>query len=197
MAIYAPGRRHGKKAIKGKRNAIVALNMTAMVDMFTVLCVFLLQNYATTNQVLPMPDKVLLPMAKEVKELKPSQVVIIAEDGIMLNNTRVTDFKAVKAQEDWLIKPLADLLDKVIQEGEAKKKTLGSQIRTAVKDAKTKKGPGDPKEEKEVDEFRKITIQSDKMVDFLTVKKIMYTVTESGMYEINFAVMKKEEPAAM
>lgn len=165
------------------------LNMTAMVDMFTVLCVFLLQNYATTNQVLPLPDKVDLPAAAEVKELKPSNVVVISEDGIMLNNAKVADFGVVKAQEDWLIQTLNDELLKVITTGEEKKKSLGNQLRQAVQDAKN-----EPQEE--IDDFKKITIQSDKAVDFLTVKKIMYTVTAAGMEEINFAVLKKKDETA-
>jgi biopolymer transport protein ExbD len=190
MAIHVPGRR-GKHGVGGgKRSAVVMLNMTAMVDMFTVLCVFLLQNYATTNQVLPMPDKVELPAAHEVKELKPSNVVIIAEDGIMLNNVKVAEFRQVKEQEDWMVKPLADLIGRTIEDGEAKKRTLGNQLRTAVNEAKQMPKPAD-----EVDDFRKITIQSDKNIDFLTVKKIMFTVTESGMQEINFAVLKKQDGA--
>src|SRR3954469_5309507 len=137
MPIHVPGKRnrHGKMG-GGKRSAVVALNMTAMVDMFTVLCVFLLQNYATTNQILPMPDKVDLPAAHEVKELKPSNVVIIGDDGIMLNNYKVAELKDVKAQGDWLVKPLAEMLDKSIKEGEAKKQSVGNQIRSAVSDAK-------------------------------------------------------------
>lgn len=190
MPIHVPGyrSRHGKKG-GGKRSAVVALNMTAMVDMFTVLCVFLLQNYATTNQVLPMPEKVDLPAAQEVKELQPSNVVMIAEDGIMLNNVKVAEFRTVKEQPDLEIAGLADLLKKTIEAGEAKKRTLGNQLRTAVNDAKQI-----PKTT-EIDEFRKITVQSDKNVDFLTVKKVMFTVTEAGMQEINFAVLKKPEEA--
>ncbi|MGZ6480198.1 MAG: ExbD/TolR family protein, partial [Bdellovibrionales bacterium] len=105
MPIHVPGKRnrHGKMG-GGKRSAVVALNMTAMVDMFTVLCVFLLQNYATTNQVLPMPEKVDLPAAHEVKELKPSNVVVISPDGIVLNNIKVAEFRTVMEQEDWTIK---------------------------------------------------------------------------------------------
>ncbi|MBX3021525.1 MAG: biopolymer transporter ExbD [Bdellovibrionales bacterium] len=191
MAIKVPGlrNRHGKVGA-GKRSAVAYLNMTAMVDMFTVLCVFLLQNYATTNQILPMPDKVDLPAAHETKELKPSNVVIVAEDGVMLNNIKVADFRAVKEQEDWMIKPLADEIAKAISEGEAKKKTLGSQLQKAVADANNQAAP------KEIDDFRKVTVQSDKNVDFLTIKKIMYTVTNSGMQEINFAVLKKAEDSA-
>jgi len=191
MPIHVPGKRkkRGKKG-GGRRSAVAPLNMTAMVDMFTVLCVFLLQNYATTNQVLPMPEKVDLPAAHEVKELSPSNVVLIAQDGIMLNNVKVAEFTAVKEQQDWEIKPLMELLKKTVEAGEQKKKSLGNQLRTAVNDAKQV-----PKTT-EIDEFRKITVQADKMVDFLTVKKVMFSVTEAGMQEINFAVLKKQGEAA-
>jgi biopolymer transport protein ExbD len=190
MPIHVPGYRprHGSKTVGGgKRSAVVALNMTAMVDMFTVLCVFLLQNYATTNQVLPMPEKVDLPSAQEVKELAPSNVVLIAEDGILLNNVKVADFRSVKEQQDWDIKTLGDLLKKTIEDGESRKRTLGNQLRNAVNEAKQIPKPA------EIDDFRRITIQSDKNVDFLTVKKVMFTVTEAGMQEINFAVLKKPQ----
>jgi biopolymer transport protein ExbD len=45
------------------------------------------------------------------------------------------------------------------------------------------------KPEKEINQFRRVTVQADKKIDFLTIKKIMYTVTEAGAEEINFAVM--------
>lgn len=193
MAIRVPGirNRHGKVG-GGRRSAVVALNMTAMVDMFTVLCVFLLQNYATTNQILPMPDKVDLPSAHEVKELKPSNVVIIGEDGILLNNVKVAEFRAVKEQEDWTIKPLQELLAKSLTDGQARKQTIGNQLRSAVNEAKGENGK--PAVD-EPEDFEKITIQSDKNIDFLTVKKVMFTVTEAGMKEINFAVLKKKDDA--
>jgi biopolymer transport protein ExbD len=186
MPIHVPGKRkkRGRKG-GGRRSAVAPLNMTAMVDMFTVLCVFLLQNYATTNQVLPLPEKVDLPAARSVKELSPSNVVLIAKDGIMLNNVKVAEFTAVKEQQEWEIKPLMELLKKAVEAGELKKKSVGNQLRAAVNDAKQI-----PKVTA-IDEFRKVTVQADKMVDFLTVKKVMYSVTEAGMQEINFAVLKK------
>jgi biopolymer transport protein ExbD len=187
MPIHVPGKRNKRgKKLGGKRSAVAALNMTAMVDMFTVLCVFLLQNYATTNQVLPMPEKVDLPAAHEVKELSPSNVVLIAKDGIMLNNVKVAEFNAVHEQQEWEIRPLMELLKKTVEQGEQKKKSLGNQLRSAVNEAKQA-----PKVA-EVDDFRKITVQADKLVDFLTVKKVMFSVTEAGMQEINFAVLKKQ-----
>jgi biopolymer transport protein ExbD len=190
MPIHVPGKRNRKgKMGGGKRSAVVALNMTAMVDMFTVLCVFLLQNYATTNQVLPMPEKVDLPAAHEVKELKPSNVVVVSPDGIVLNNVKLAELRTVKEQEDWTIKALQDTLQQTVQDGEAKKRSLGSQLRDAVNEAKQIQKPA------ETDDFRKLTIQADKNVDFLTIKKVMFTVTEAGIAEINFAVMKKAPDA--
>jgi biopolymer transport protein ExbD len=85
---------------------------------------------------------------------------------------------------------LLDQLKKAVEDGEKKKKSVGSQIRNAVSQAKKGAQP-----EEEVDDFRKITIQSDKDIEFLTVKKVMYTVTEAGMREINFAVMKRADKA--
>jgi biopolymer transport protein ExbD len=158
-----------------------------MVDMFTVLCVFLLQNYATTNQVLSMPEAVALPPAHETKELKPSTVVVVSVDGIVVNNIKVAEFRTVKEQEDWIVQPLAEVLKKTVEDGERTKQTVGSQLRDAVNDAKQLPKPT------ETDEFRKLTIQADKNIDFLTVKKIMFTANESGIQEINFAVVKLDE----
>lgn len=189
MAIFVPGKRSRKGHVETKkRSAVAVLQLTAMVDMFTVLVVFLLQNYATTNQILPLPEAVELPQAKTVKELKPSNVVVLTEKDVQLNSTKVADFTEVKEAEDWLIVSLETELKKLIEEGEKAKQRLGNQIQDAVTEAREGEKPED-----EVDEFRKITIQADSKVDFLTVKKIMYTVTEAGIYEINFAVIKKPE----
>ena len=57
MAIHAPGRRarNNKRAMGPKRNAVASLSLTALVDMFTVLTIFLLQNYNSTGEVIHIP----------------------------------------------------------------------------------------------------------------------------------------------
>lgn len=185
MAIYKPGKRDKHGANPARREAVAVLNITAMVDMFTVLTVFLLQNYASTNQILPLDENVNLPQAHETKELKPSNVVVLTNDGVSLNNVKVADFRTVKEQQDWLVKPLEEQIQQLIKDGDAKKASLGNKIRDAVSQAKGAVPQDD------TDDYRKITVQADKTIDFLTVKKIMYTVTEAGVQEINFAVVKK------
>jgi biopolymer transport protein ExbD len=189
MAIYTPGIR-GKRgeAGGGGRDVVAVLSLTAMVDLFTVLVVFLLQNYATTGEVLEIPEGVKLPDAKEVKDLKPANVVIISDKGLLVNNDKVMELPAVKSQDDWELLPLKQKLAELIARGIEEKGQLKNQLKSAVEKIKV----GDKAAAEEIDQFLKVTIQADKQMDFLTLKKIMYTVTEAGMVEINFAVMKKE-----
>lgn len=194
MPIHVPGRRdrHNKLKGSGKRSVVAILSLTAMVDMFTVLVVFLLQNYATTGQVIEIPEGVDLPTAAQVKELKPTGVVIIGKNDVKVNNTTVIDLDSVKAQQDWMVEPLRAEVEKLIAAGEKNKLALTSQLRDAVDRIKN----GDKVANPETDEFRRMTIQADKKLDFLTLKKIMYTVTEAGVFEINFAVLKETKKDA-
>lgn len=192
MAIHVPGKRdrRGRK-LSVKRSVVAVLSLTAMVDLFTVLVVFLLQNYATTGEILDIPPGVVLPAAKEVKDLKPANVIIVSDKEIKMNNVAVATYQEVKSQEDWEIPTLRSKIEEEIQKGEKEKKAIASRLKTAV----NKINAGDNQEE-EIDAFRKITIQADKQIDFLTLKKVMYTATESGIFEINFAVLKSVEEAA-
>lgn len=187
MPIHIPGRRDRNNKIKGAKRGVVAiLSLTAMVDMFTVLVVFLLQNYATTGQVIEIPEGVDLPTAAQVKELKPTSVVIIGKNDIKVNSTSVIDLETVKNQQDWMVEPLRAEVERLVNEGEKSKTALTSQLKDAVDRMKNGANTAN-----EPDEFRRMTIQADKKLDFLTLKKIMYTVTEAGIFEINFAVMKE------
>jgi biopolymer transport protein ExbD len=187
MAIFPPGKRDRSGHKLGtKRSVVAVLSLTAMVDLFTVLVVFLLQNYATTGEVLDIPEGVQLPDARAVKDLKPANVIIVSDKEIKLNNETVAKYSDVKSQEDWEIQSLKRKIQDAIQMGETEKKAITNRLKNAVEKIKT----GDKATEQDIDSFRKITIQADKTIDFLTLKKVMYTATEAGVYEINFAVLK-------
>lgn len=174
MAIYVPGKRfRGKqKIVGGKRNVVAVLQLTAMVDMFTVLVVFLLQNYASTNQVLPISDQVALPKAAAVKELKPSFVVVLSKDSLSFNEKKVGTFNDVKSNKDWVIVSLLEPVREAIER-------LNKENNRVVK-----------KDESETPVQYKMTVQADKDIDFLSIKKVLYTLTEAGVQEVNFAVIK-------
>ncbi len=194
MAIRAPGKRdrHGHMG-KGKRSLLVMLSLTAMVDMFTVLAVFLLQNYRVEE--IQLKKSVPLPEATAVKKLKPSHVVVVTQEEIFLDDKAVARFETVKEQEHWLIIPLQEGLQKAIEE---KKVEMESGLKNALKNAISQEKPmtEDEQEEERMKQYAwgRVTMQADKEIDFLTIKKVMYTITESGASLINFAVSPKKAP---
>lgn len=188
MAIFRPGERHRYHNIlskrKGKRDVTALLSLTAMVDMFTVLVIFLLQNYNATGEILYIPKEVVLPKASSVRELKPAHVVTISNKEILLDKDVVASFDEVKAAEDWNIPKLKDLLQEALAKSKAEQESkLQNKIRDVVETAR-----GETEEDPNA--WSKVTIQADKGVDFLTIKKVLYTATEAGAGEINFAVTK-------
>lgn len=188
MAIFRPGERHRYHNIlskrKGKRDVTALLSLTAMVDMFTVLVIFLLQNYNTTGEILYIPKEVVLPKAASVRELKPSHVVTVSNKEILLDKVVVARFEDVVAAEDWTIPKLKDQLQDALIKSKAEHESkLQNKIRDVVESTK---GQAD----EDLNAWSKVTIQADKGVDFLTIKKVLYTATEAGAGEINFAVTK-------
>jgi biopolymer transport protein ExbD len=192
MAIYQPGQKfrlHRLLKNKGKKREVVALlSLTAMVDMFTVLVIFLLQNYNVTGAVLYIPKEVVLPKAESTKDLKPAFVVTVSNKEVLLDRDVVATYESVSAQQDWMIQPLFDKLKAgLVLAKEEYDRSLQVKLQNAVDSARG--------EDQKIEEnWNKITIQADKDLDFLTVKKVMYTIVEAGAGEVNFAV-NKEAPA--
>lgn len=191
MPIHPPGERYRYSRLlggKGKRDVTASLSLTAMVDMFTVLVIFLLQNYNATGQALFIPKEVILPKAEKIKELKPAVIVTISNKEVLVDRDRVVTFDEIKAKESWMIDPLmAKLKIALAKAKEEQDLNIQKQLNKVFEGVRGDSPMEDP------DAWNKVTIQSDKDVDFLTVKKVMYTVTEAGAAEINFAVMKQKE----
>lgn len=192
MAIYAPGKKFRNHRLlskkRGKREVTALLSLTAMVDMFTVLVIFLLQNYNTEGLIVNIPKDLILPRAEVIKELKPSIIVTVSNSGILIDDFPVAKFDDIKAQKDWMIQPLFVEAQKAISAAKEKADKAGviKEVRTALK-------PEEMAEQEFLEPWKKITVQAHKEIDFLTIKKILFTLTEAGAGEINFAVLQRPE----
>lgn len=190
MAIYAPGHRDKNNRLatgRSKRSVVVILSLTAMVDMFTVLVVFLLQNYQTTGEVIEISDQVRLPKALVVKEIQPANLIVVSKDKILLDKLVIATNDQFHDLPVMRIEPLYTAMVDRFRNLEEKRKKLGLQtIKNAV--AQTKTDAEDSQEERD----RRVTVQADKKVDFLTLRKVMYTLSDAGAGEVNFAVVKEE-----
>jgi biopolymer transport protein ExbD len=145
------------------------MNLTSLMDVFTILVFFLLVNSAST-EVLETPKRITLP--DSVVEEKPRETVVIfvsAEEVTVQGEAvvRVADILATKSQD---IEPIA-----------ARLATLSKNII----------GP----RTHEVAESQEVTILADRSVPFVVVKKVMSTCTGQGYGRISLAVLQKASQA--
>ena len=184
MPIHVPGvkRGRGKQKMGFKRDVVAVLQLTAMVDLFTVLVVFLLQNYAVTNQIFPINETIQLPQAQEVKELRPSHLVVISGGDVILNTESLGKLKRQTSKNQWVFHPLKTRILGLIKESQdGQKNFLTQQLEQLV---------GEKSQDLRKKAFFRVTIQADEDTPFFDIKKVLYTLTEAGVKEMNFAVVK-------
>src|SRR3954470_15682847 len=84
-----------------KRMLIAGLTLTSMVDMFSLLVIFLLQTFSTSPELVMVTKGVTLPAAISARELEDSPVLAISSAEVYL------DQKLIGKTEDLLKVPTA------------------------------------------------------------------------------------------
>src|SRR5215813_11596429 len=71
-------RAHGS----GKKGVYAELNLTSMVDMLTILVVFLLQTFSASGELLQVQKNIVLPEAQNFKDLEAAPIIAISKDSV-------------------------------------------------------------------------------------------------------------------
>ncbi len=87
FAKHLVARSHSTK--KNRRTILAALSLTSMVDMFSLLVIFLLQTFSTSPELLVMTKGVQLPVASSGAEITDAPILAIAQDEIFLDQKSV------------------------------------------------------------------------------------------------------------
>ncbi len=80
-------RQHAKK--KGKRMLLIALSLTSMVDMFSLLVIFLLQTFSTSPEMLMVGKGVTLPSAHSGSEIVDAPILAVTASDIYLDQKKI------------------------------------------------------------------------------------------------------------
>jgi len=182
MPIKKPGKQLGKsiklKNMKltvghGRASPYADLNITPMVDMLTMIVVFLLMTFSATGEILFVSKDILLPPAFHATDLERAPVIAVSkftigfEGQFTMNTADVNE----TAYPDWKLTPLYTLLD-------------------AEREAWNAAHAGEP--------FKgEVIIQSDNEVPFSVLKLIMATCGKAKYINMNFAIRqigKSEAP---
>ena len=129
MAIHHPGSRAGTGvAIKAIRNTVVhgggksmfaSLNVVPMIDLFTMLVIFLIQQFSASGELLTVNANVNMPNSASPVDLERAPIVTLTRvtdksGGSLLFESEplapINEINEVK-YPDWNIKPLGERLD--------------------------------------------------------------------------------------
>lgn len=152
------------------RLKITKMNLTSLMDVFTILVFFLLVNSGSV-ELLEAPKNVKLPESRV--ETKPRETVVIyvsAEEVLVQGEivARVADIlEGKKGSTDSITVRLAELTENIV--GPSTLAVAGSQ---------------------------EVTILADKSVPFIVIRKIMSTCTDGGYENVSLAVIKKAAQVA-
>lgn len=150
-----------------KRRGVVALSLTSMMDIFTILVFFLLVNSGTEQQ-LPSNQSVELPQSLAQQLPKDALIVMVSKDDIIVQGRRIMSADAAEKLED-------DVLPALLQE-------LKLQSSNRLTQAAEERNPA--------------IVMGDKTIPYRLLRKIMYTLSEANYTDISLAVMKKEKPVS-
>ncbi|TNC89630.1 MAG: RNA polymerase subunit sigma-70 [Thalassolituus sp.] len=148
-----------------KRNANKnGLNLTALMDIFTILVFFLMVNQSEVE--VQNTDSVELPVS--VADSKPEEQlsVLVTKDDILVQGRPIASVAGVKASGDELIAALQKEL-----EYHASRTLLPPEL---------------------IEEGRPVTIIGDKETPYAVLKQVMTTCSKAGFNNISLAVNQKQ-----
>jgi biopolymer transport protein ExbD len=158
-------KRMGRNRVK-----IAKMNLTSLMDVFTILVFFLLVNSGSV-EVVEAPKDVKLPESRVESKPRETVVISISPEDILIQGMLAGSVEDVLGGE-------TEPLDKVrARLAELKENVIG--INTQV-----------------VAEAREVTILADRDVPFTVVKQVMSTCTGEGYENVSLAVIQKNSQVA-
>jgi biopolymer transport protein ExbD len=152
------------------RAKIPKMNLTSLMDVFTILVFFLLVNSGSVELV-EAPKDVKLPESMEETKPRETVVVFVSPENILIQGEVVAMTEEVLEGDSSYLGPLADRLAAL------KENVIGQSTQT-VADA------------------QEVTILADKSVPFLVVRKIMSACTGEGYENVSLAVIQRPTQVA-
>ncbi len=154
-----------KRMARAKRNRMGALNLTSLMDVFTILVLYLLVNQSSVEVVEP-PKDIKLP--DSVVESKPKQTVVmmVSEQEILIQGQPVATYDEVLNNKSGVIDGVRVSLQKL------KKNVIGVNTEAVAKS-------------------NEVTIMAHRNIPFKVLRNLMASCTSAGYTTISLAVIQK------
>ena len=158
--------RRMKRMGRNKRK-VTGLNLTPLMDVFTILVFFLL-FHSSGGDILETPKQIKLP--DSVVETKPRETVVImvSPEVVVVQGEAVVNTPELLDDSVRMVAGITERLEQL------ERNIIGISTKTVA-------------------EGKEITVLADKTIPFKVLKKIMSTCTGSGYGRISLAVVQKAE----
>lgn len=182
MPVVTPGRRPAFEPIGrlrssplsgGKKSGFASLNLTAMVDMFTILVIFLIQLFTASGEV-TLHDSIKVPssVAGELLE-EPGTVVMMNNEGMLLLENMPIPASEMGSELDISI---PGMVKRLTEQREFRERIEGRDPTQAYQGI--------------------LIIQADVKTDFRTVRRVLTSANEAGWAKIKFVTIPTKASAA-
>ena len=153
------------KRMGRNRLKITKMNLTSLMDIFTILVFFLLVNSGSV-EVLDAPKEVSLPESRVETKPRETVVIFISPTEVLVQGQLVALVDDILEDKTSVLEPITARL------AQLKENVIGTKTLT-------------------VSTSQEITILADKSVPFMVVKTIMSTCTSEGFENVSLAVTQK------
>jgi len=158
------------KRMSRNRVKITKMNLTSLMDVFTILVFFLLVNSGSV-EVMEAPKEMTLPESRIEAKPRETVVIFISKDEVLVQGKVVALVDDILNGEPAAIDPimsrLAELKENIV--GPSTQVVAGSQ---------------------------EVTILADKSVPFTVIRQVMTTCTGEGYENVSLAVIQKASQVA-
>ncbi len=154
------------KRMGRNRKIVTKMNLTSLMDVFTILVFFLLVNSGSV-EVLDAPKDVKLPESMAHEKPRETVVIFVSPDEVLVQGE--------------LVAYTADIIDSVDAASVAPITARLAELTETVMGPATQS----------VAKSQEVTILADKSVPFTVIKRIMTTCTAEGYGQVSLAVVQK------
>jgi len=145
------------------------LNITSMLDMFTIILVFLIKQMDTEGQLMTQADNLKLPLSTSKKTPEEVALQVVVDRGhVLVDGEQVAETDAVHRQDSLFV---ADMIPVLEEKRETEKKFALANG-------------------EEPDESGNVIVQLDKNLQYDIMYKVMATCGWAGYNNISFAVIQ-------
>lgn len=143
------------------------LNLTSMMDMMTIILVFLLKTYSTTGQIMTPSEDLKLPYSGSIDQPKKELSVSVTRHDVMIGTESVADLSELSTAEN-LIPSLYTRLSQFAEEAKNDEIKFGKPF------------------------THEVIIQADEDTPFRILVKILYTCGQSEYNKLRLLTFREK-----